>query len=224
MKVRIVYLAAGNSRRFCNYEGEQDEPKRANKLLYLLEDREGVKKPLYQHLLKSLVRIAGRYPQWELCVVSQYEELLEGARTLWKESRAEAEGRLHTVFSPGSRLGASYSIAAGMKPLFDGEEPEAYAFFVADQPFLTEESAEEFLRSMEETGAVLGCVRCKGQEGNPGWFAKDYREELLNLQGDAGGRKILKAYQERVSYYEMDDPAELRDIDEWSDVIKNIRG
>ena len=60
MRVTILYLAAGNSRRF----GE-------NKLLYPLEG-----KAVYRHLLDRLVQIAGRHENWELLVVTQYERIL----------------------------------------------------------------------------------------------------------------------------------------------------
>ena len=50
MRVTILYLAAGNSRRF----GE-------NKLLYPLDG-----KAVYRHLLDRLAQIAGRHENWEL--------------------------------------------------------------------------------------------------------------------------------------------------------------
>ena len=61
MRVTILYLAAGNSRRF----GE-------NKLLYPLDG-----KAVYRHLLDRLAQIAGRHENWELLVVTQYERILE---------------------------------------------------------------------------------------------------------------------------------------------------
>ena len=61
MRVTILYLAAGNSRRF----GE-------NKLLYPLDG-----KAVYRHLLDRLAQIARRHENWELLVVTQYERILE---------------------------------------------------------------------------------------------------------------------------------------------------
>ena len=80
MRVTILYLAAGNSRRF----GE-------NKLLYPLDG-----KAVYRHLLDRLAQIAGRHENWELLVVTQYERILEELAPLVKA------GRLQTVFSPDS--------------------------------------------------------------------------------------------------------------------------
>lgn len=214
MRIRIIYLAAGNSRRFyksvCRNRMELPEEQR-NKLFYLLRDEAGTERALYEHLLRRLVRIVQKHPQWELCVVSQYEEILKGSLELWKEEGGD-RGGLIVAESPLSRLGISYSVRAGITA--NEEIPDAYAFFAADQPFLSEASAEGFLCKMEEKEAGLGCVRCLGQEGNPAWFAAGFRESLLALEGDAGGRKILRAEPERVCHYEIKNPAELEDIDE----------
>ena len=83
MRVTILYLAAGNSRRF----GE-------NKLLYPLDG-----KAVYRHLLDRLAQIAGRHENWELLVVTQYERILEELAPLVKA------GRLQTMFSPDSEKG-----------------------------------------------------------------------------------------------------------------------
>ena len=119
---------------------------------------------------------------------------------------------VHPVFSPDSRKGASYSVRAGIEAA--SGETEGYAFFVGDQPFLTERSAERFLEEMQRKQAELGSVRCKDLVGNPTWFSREYRRELLALEGDRGGRKLLKKYSDRVVYYEIENAGELEDLDE----------
>lgn len=155
MRVTILYLAAGNSRRF----GE-------NKLLYPLDG-----KAVYRHLLDRLAQIAGRHENWELLVVTQYERILEELAPLVKA------GRLQTVFSPDSEKGISYTIRAGIEAA-EKQNADACACFVADQPYLKEETAERFLESMEMQKAPLGCVFCGGESGNPAWFSKPYFSEL----------------------------------------------
>ncbi len=155
MRVTILYLAAGNSRRF----GE-------NKLLYPLDG-----KAVYRHLLDRLAQIAGRHENWELLVVTQYERILEELAPLVK-SRASADG----VFA-GQRKGISYTIRAGIEAA-EKQNADACACFVADQPYMKEETAERFLESMEMQKAPLGCVFCGGESGNPAWFSKPYFSEL----------------------------------------------
>ena len=149
MRVTILYLAAGNSRRF----GE-------NKLLYPLDG-----KAVYRHLLDRLAQIAGRHENWELLVVTQYERILEELAPLVKA------GRLQTVFSPDSEKGISYTIRAGIEAA-EKQNADACACFAADQPYLKEETAERFLESMEMQKAPLGCVFLRRRERQSGVVLK----------------------------------------------------
>lgn len=148
MRVTILYLAAGNSRRF----GE-------NKLLYPLDG-----KAVYRHLLDRLAQIAGRHENWELLVVTQYERILEELAPLVKA------GRLQTVFSPDSEKGISYTIRAGIEAA-EKQNADACACFAADQPYLKEETAERFLNPWRcrrlhlaaFSAAARAAIRCGSQ-------------------------------------------------------------
>lgn len=206
MKVKLIYLAAGNSRRFGR-----------NKLLYEWDGKE-----MYRHLLERLVRICKRHEEWEVIVVTQYEEICRAAEAM----------QIRVVYSPDSVKGASWTIRAGMQAacepdmqnvgaLTDGFASNgvaACAFFVADQPYLTEETAETFLVQMEqkaiaEGDGVLGCVAHGGQTGNPVWFSRAYFRELTELEGDQGGKKVFRRYEEQAVYFPIEEERELKDID-----------
>lgn len=90
---------------------------------------------------------------------------------------------------------------------------QACAFFVADQPWLVKESVLGFLERMQKEEARLGCVKNGSLLGNPVWFSKEYFGELLELQGDEGGKKVLRRHQEEAVYYEIENGKELEDID-----------
>lgn len=188
MRITLVYLAAGNSCRFGS-----------NKLLYPLNGQ-----PMYQHLLGRLVSVCSRHPEWEIVVVTQYREIAAGVSGL----------PVRCVLSPDSEKGVSYSIRAGVRAASDAK---AYAFFTADQPYFTEASAEGFLLAMERAEAGLGCVCHRGESGNPAWFSAEYRNALLSLEGDRGGKCIIKAHPDDVEYYEISNPRELCDIDSRAD-------
>ena len=115
MKTALIYLAAGNSRRFGS-----------NKLLYEIEGR-----PMYRHLLDRLVRLAGTFPDCEVLVVTRYEEIRERVEAL----RTNGEP-VRFVWSPESAKGASYSIRAGLLEAIRLGAQEA-AFFVADERLKT---------------------------------------------------------------------------------------
>ncbi|MDY5846018.1 MAG: nucleotidyltransferase family protein [Bariatricus sp.] len=193
MKVKLIYLAAGNSRRFG----------KGNKLLCPVNG-----KPMYLHLLERLVQIEKRHPKWEVLVVTQYQEIIEGARSLGARA----------VLSPNSYLGASWSVKAAIEL---AKEADACVFFAADQPYLTEKTAEEFLCRMEAFGeGGLGCVCFKETTGNPVWFSKKYFPELLSLAGDRGGKKVLKAHLEEASFFQVASEKELVDVDIWNEELE----
>lgn len=55
---------------------------------------------------------------------------------------------------------------------------------------------------------------CKeGIAGNPVIFHQKYVEELLELTGDIGGKRVLKHHLEDGFYYEVSNEGELRDLD-----------
>ena len=90
---------------------------------------------------------------------------------------------------------------------------QACAFVVADQPWLAKESVLGFLERMQKEEARLGCVKSGGLMGNPVWFSQEYFGELLELQGDEGGKKVFRRHQEEAVYYEIENGKELEDID-----------
>ncbi len=180
----MIYMAAGNSRRFGS-----------NKLFYPIDG-----KPMYRHVLERLAAICERHSDWEIVLVSQYEELLEQGRPFAHR----------TVFSPESRDGASWTIKNGLK---EADDAEAFVFFTADQPWLREKTMEGFVCEMEKQHADLGSV-CHGETpGNPVWFSRKYLPDLRALSGDQGGRKILKKHPEEIRWYPVAHAGELEDVD-----------
>lgn len=182
--ISIIYLAAGNSRRFG-----------ANKLLYPYQG-----KPLYCHGLDLLAAFCEKRQDCSLLVVSQYEEILEQARV---------KG-IPSVYSPDSRKGMSYTIKAAIGALENLQEEDFLLFVVADQPYLQEHTLERMLEyAVPDVEAVSAA--CGEQPGNPVLFSARLVPELLALQGDQGGRKILSGHA--CIYVQVESQQELKDFD-----------
>ncbi len=189
MKLSMIYMASGFGSRF----GE-------NKLLVPLFG-----KPLYLYGLDHLIRAAGLLMErgWEkpeLIVVSQYREILE-----------EAERRsLPGIFNGRSSEGITASLKMGTEAA--SEDAEGYLYFVADQPFMGPATLAAFAEGFCRSGRGMGCVCADGRTGNPSAFRSVYKEELLKLQGDKGGKQIMRAHPNDV--WKMEVPGrELKDID-----------
>ena len=228
--IHVIYMAAGNSRRFGS-----------NKLLYLYEG-----KPLYRHGLELLLKLKQEMGEkLTVTVVTQYLEILEEVQDIFE--RCGMAG-MQAVFCEESRLGASYTIRAGIEAvisqdLVSGQPKEGQSmmgekdylmFMVADQPHLTLDSVRKLVEAAvsREQSAFSGplaeecsrwetlSLRCGSTPGNPCMFRADLIPELMSLTGDQGGRKVLK--QRACKYVDILDKRELEDVDEMLQVTENL--
>lgn len=208
--IHIIYMAAGNSRRFGS-----------NKLFYELDG-----KPMYRHLLERLIEIKDRYnklksdsPVIDITVVTRYREILDYCSYI---------PDCHAVLSPDSEKGISYTIKAGIMALQEQKKTEKsscmlqnsaetedyYMFAVADQPYLKSQSVIKLIdKVLENTGGeqLAFSLRCGTAVGNPCVFHSSLIPQLLSLEGDKGGRSVAKKHD--CVYVDIADERELRDID-----------
>ena len=211
--IHIIYMAAGNSRRFGS-----------NKLFYELDG-----KPMYRHLLERLVEIKDRYnklknaesnnPVIDVTVVTRYREILDYCSSI---------PDCHAVLSPDSEKGISYTIKAGIMAVQEqkklkkssevthhtAEKEEYYMFAVADQPYLKSQSVIKLIDKVFENKwnmRLAFSLRCGDAVGNPCVFHSSLIPQLLSLEGDKGGRSVAKKYD--CVYVDIADERELMDID-----------
>ena len=233
--IHIIYMAAGNSRRFGS-----------NKLFYELDG-----KPMYRHLLDRLIEIKDRYNNLDtvidtyigtdidlskkaekktkntessstlvdITVVTRYREILDYCSSI---------PDCHAVLSPDSEKGISYTIKAGIMAVQEqkklkkssevthhtAETEEYYMFAVADQPYLKSQSVIKLIdKVLENTGdeQLVFSLRCGTAVGNPCVFNSSLIPQLLSLEGDKGGRSVAKKHD--CVYVDIADESELMDID-----------
>lgn len=183
--IHILYLAAGQSRRYGS-----------NKLL---EIQNG--KPLYRHGLDTIRHAIRNRIDCTLTVITCWPEI---------EEAMHAE-RIPAVQCPESHLGVSYTIKTGIRSLETPEETDYLCFSVADQPNLTAESITRLLNAAEQN-PTTACLACGEVSGNPVLFSMKLAPELLALEGDKGGKSVMKKHPENHIDIPCS-PAELEDID-----------
>lgn len=197
--IHIIYMAAGNSRRFGS-----------NKLLYELDG-----KSMYRHLLERLIEIKDRYnklksdsPVIDITVVTRYREILDYCSSI---------PDCHAVLSPDSEKGISYTIKAGIMAVQEQKKTgmqDYYMFAVADQPYLKSQSMIKLIdKVLENKGdkQLAFSLRCGTAVGNPCVFNSSLIPQLLSLEGDKGGRSVAKKHD--CVYVDIADESELMDID-----------
>lgn len=243
----VIYMAAGNSRRFVtarqkNIAGEQTPL--GNKLL---QDLEG--KPLYQHGLDTLAELAAKHEQVSVFVITRFQEILETARFRGLEA----------FLNPASGQGVSHTIRRGILEAGEAGPFDYLLFVTADQPYLSLGTLEKFLALGEKECFPVVSAAWRGQDsaagedaggksqreganrewaegaagegagnmpglrlGNPVMFAASLAGELEALSGDEGGRKVWRRYAAHSGFVYVGDLRELEDFDEpWDEAGKS---
>jgi len=107
--------------------------------------------------------------------------------------------------------GLSTSVRAGLEAL--RPEIQAVLMVLADQPALSTGLLEKLVARYEATGAPIVAPLFEGRRGNPILFDRSLFDALGAVEGDRGGRELLRLYEEQVERLEIDDAAILIDID-----------
>lgn len=187
----IIYLAAGNSKRFGS-----------NKLLYEYKGRR-----LFEYGLDAITEACGisrecpaGMKERTVLVVTQYQEI---------EKYAERLG-IRTVMSPESRDGMSFTIKKGLEALKISAE-DLIMFVVADQPHLTAATINRLFEAAQGAESFeTASAYCSGHPGNPTCFSGRLTGELMALKADEGGRKVIRGHE---CIFVQVDENELADID-----------
>lgn len=175
--IACILLASGFGRRFGS-----------NKLLYEID---GI--PMYQyalHMLHTLSRQTIDGQPIQVIVVSQYSSIEQHAQKLGMQAVHNAD--------------AAEGIAASVRHgICAAKHADWLVFFTADQPELRAETVREFLTRAIHSGKTLASAASNDQPGNPTLFSGAWREELLKLSGDTGGRKIMKRHPDEIFWFEI---------------------
>ena len=191
MQIEWILLAAGLSRRFGG-----------NKLLFPVDG-----KAMYRHGFEKMISLARRRKERVTVVTSSHriaEEVQKVAEVVW---------------NPAPQRGMSSSIQCALLHL-GIQQGRAYLFFVADQPYLPEVDLHGFVEGFLRSGKRMGCVTDGVVWGNPCIFCAEAAQALFALQGDVGGKVLLRKEPKQVYQYRCMAPFALWDIDETADLTR----
>lgn len=153
-------------------------------------------KPLYIHALAAIPADM----LYKVVVVTQYDEI-----------RLAAELRGYkAVLNLQPELGISRTIALGLSELSDAD---AAMFLVCDQPRLTANTVRRELELFQKSPGRIVALGDGERRGNPAVFPREFFPELRGLSADSGGSEVIRRHEERLLLMQVDDPAELFDVD-----------
>lgn len=159
-------------------------------------------RPMFEYALDAL-------PCDKLCavaVVSGRAEIL---------AAAEARGFI-PVLNDRPEDGSPRTIRLGMEAVGDAE---GIMFMVADQPLLRRESVAGELDFFAKNANSIVAMGHGARRGNPVIFPQEFFDELKALRGERGGGAVMAAHRERIMLFQLENGAELMDIDTASDYI-----
>lgn len=139
----------------------------------------------------------------EKIIVTQYEEI------------EKLTNNFKVVINENAHKGQSESIKLGVK---SSEKCDGYMFFVADQPLISQNDIEKLIKVFRENKDFIVIPKYKEKHGNPVIYPSLYKEEILRLEGDKGGKSIIKS-SNKIKYVEVEENT-LFDIDNKDDFNK----
>lgn len=116
--------------------------------------------------------------------------------------------KVELVLNQKSKLGQSKSIQLGV---MSSSKVDGFMFVALDQPFLTFQTVNLLIDSFRANTILVPHFRQKSSL--PTIFDRRFKDELINICGDKGGRDIIKKYSNLVQTVEIEDEKEGFDVD-----------
>lgn len=163
----------------------------SNKLFMKLDG-----KNLVEHILDKIKNIQFN----DTIIVTSYVEIFKMA-----EKR-----NMKYVINHNAEKGISESIKLG---IMNSQVCEGYMFFTGDQPLVSEKTILKLIDNFNENKDKIVVPIYDGFRGSPAIFPSKYREELLSIEGDKGGKYVINNNLKDVIYVKIENAAENFDID-----------
>ncbi|MAF85390.1 MAG: molybdenum cofactor cytidylyltransferase [Dehalococcoidales bacterium] len=119
------------------------------------------------------------------------------------------------VVNPDYEQGMSTSIIAGLN-LIDSRT-QAVMLILGDQPLINSQTINRLIEAFYNHDKGIVIPTYQGRRGHPTIFTIKYREKLLGLKGDIGGRQIVKDHPGDILEVTVNSESIVTDIDTIND-------
>ncbi len=143
-------------------------------------------------------------------------------------ARNQATGKLiadkgvRVVHNPSFRQGMSTSLKTGVGAV--NQDTDLILVALADQPLVRPETYKQLLGAASESDKGITLPVYAGQRGNPIVLHRRYFEEISHLEGDRGGRDLLRLHPDDILEIPVNDEGVITNINTPEDYerIKSI--
>lgn len=98
--------------------------------------------------------------------------------------------------NPNYQKGMSSSLKIGLEYMLKFDQPDQVIIMLCDQPFVDAKLLNKLIATQEKEGkGIVACAYSK-TIGVPILFGKAYFQELMELKGDEGAKKIAQVHEE----------------------------
>jgi len=109
---------------------------------------------------------------------------------------------VRVVFNPAYAEGLSTSVRAGIRAV--DATCGAALFLMGDQPFVTAAVIDRFIAAFVETGSSVVRAMVGDRPANPVLMSADLFPEILQQDGDVGGRAVAVRHATDASLFQLD--------------------
>ena len=178
--ISSILLAAGQSTRM---GGENKLTKKINGI------------PLIKHSINNILSSSVD----ELIIVLGYQrEIIENL--------IDKNDKIKIIFNNEFKTGMASSIKMGIKNL--STKTEAFFICLGDMPEVNKEIYNDLIKQLKNNKIIVPTY--KNKQGNPVLFSKLTKEKIMNIEGDAGAKKILEKNSDIVFNFEINNQAILK--------------
>ncbi|MCK9216448.1 MAG: nucleotidyltransferase family protein [Firmicutes bacterium] len=140
---------------------------------------------------KLLLEVNGKVMIERIIQVSKSANL-DDVILVYRNDKVKKIGKkfgIKTIYNSNAHLGQSTSLKLGVS---EAKDAEAYMFIMGDQPFINKELINNLINVYRKNQFSIVVPNYNGRNGTPTIFPSRFRKELLKIEGDKGGREIIK--------------------------------
>jgi molybdenum cofactor cytidylyltransferase len=130
-------------------------------------------------------------------------------------TKALAAKPVKVVINPDYEQGMSTSIIAGLKSVHI--RTQGIMLALGDQPLVDSQIINLLIEELYNHDKGIAVPTYQGRRGHPIIFAIKYKEQLLELSGDMGGRQIIENHPDDVLEVAVDSEGIVADFDTTDD-------